>query len=187
MDVTEEDERLFTVEEYAALREPDSVRSELVRGRIVREPPPSAPHGFTQARLGRYLDAFVEEEGLGFVLTETGVVTDADASRPTVRGPDVLFVSRERLPGALPDGYLTVAPDLVVEVVSPSNTASDIQDRVLEYLDEGVRLVWVVDPMARTATTYRSRSRIAILDEDGELDGEEVLPGFRLPLTKVLP
>lgn len=182
---THRDERRLTIEEYARLDEPDDVRSELVRGRLVREPRPGAPHGRSQTRLARLLDGFAEEHDLGLVLTDVGVVIDERA--PTVRGPDVLFVSRHRLSGPLPDGFLDVAPDLAVEIVSPGNTASGIQEKVLEYLDAGTRLVWVVDPGSRTATIYRSGQDARIVDEDEELDGEDVLPGLRVPLKSVLP
>lgn len=182
---TRHHDRRWTIEEYARLDEGDEVRTELVRGRLVREPRPAAPHGHTQARLAHHLVAFVEERDLGVVMTDVGVVLDPDA--PTVRGPDVLFVSRERLSGSLPEGFLEVAPDLAVEIVSPANSVSAIQDKVLDCLDAGTRNVWVVDPSSRTATVYRSRRDAAILGEDDELEGGEVLPGFRVPLRDVLP
>lgn len=182
---TRHDERRWTIEEYARLDEGEEVRTELVGGRLVREPRPAAPHGRTQARLARRLDAFVEERELGVVMTDVGVVLDPEG--PTVRGPDVLFVSHERLPSPLPEGFLEVAPDLVVEVVSPSNAVSEVQAKVLDHLEAGTREVWVVDPGSRTATVYRSRHDAAILGEDEELEGGEVLPGFRVPLEDVLP
>lgn len=144
-------ERHLTIEEYGRLDESDHVRSELVRGRLVSEPRPAAPHGRVQALLARHLDLFVEENGLGRVLTDVGVVIDRAAD--TVQGPDVLFVSDERLGGPLPDGFLEVAPDLAVEIVSPSNSASDMQRKVLEYLTPAAAR-WVVDPASlRSAPT----------------------------------
>lgn len=175
----------LTIEEYARLDEPDEFRTELVRGRLVREPRPGTPHGYCQALLTRHLVDFVAERDLGVVLTDVGVVIDGVAE--TVRGPDLVFVSYERLSGPLPDGFLEVAPDLAVEIVSPGNTASGIQEKVLEYLDAGAGMVWVVDPGSRTATTYRSRHDAEILSEDEDLEGGEVLPGLRLSLKSVLP
>lgn len=178
-------ERTYTLEEYERLHEPDEYRSEMVHGMLVREPPLGMRHGRTQTLLARHLDRFVEEHGLGIVATEVGVVIDERG--PTVRGSDVLFISHERLAGPLPDGFLRVAPDLAVEIVSPSNTASEIQQKVLEYLAAGSRMVWVVDPRSRTATVFRSRHDAEIVEEGEVLDGGDVLPGLRLPLASVLP
>lgn len=175
----------LTIEEYARLREPDDVRSELVRGRLVREPRPAVPHGYVQVELSRVLSNFVREHEVGVVLNDVGVVIEEDP--PTVRGPDVLFVSNDTLGSPLPEGFLTVAPDLAVEIVSPSDTASQIQEKVVEYLGFGSRMVWVVDPGSRTATIYRSFQDAEVVREDEELTGGSVVPGFRVRLAEVLP
>ena len=179
------DPESLTIEEYARLREPDDIRSELVRGRLVREPRPAVPHGYVQVELSRVLSTFVKEHGIGVVLNDVGVVLEEDP--PTVRGPDVLFVSNDALGSPLPEGFLTVPPDLAVEIVSPSNTAAQIQERVLEYLDFESRMVWVIDPTSRTATVYRSRRDAEIVAENEELTGDRVIPGFRVRLAEVLP
>jgi Uma2 family endonuclease len=178
-------ERTYTLEEYERLEEPDEYRSELVRGMLVREPPPGLPHGRTQTLLARHLDHFVEEHGLGIVATEVGVVIDERG--PTVLAPDVVFVSRGRLPAPLPAGFLRMAPDLAVEIVSPRNTVSEVQEKVLMYLDAGTRMVWIVDPRSRTATVYRSRHDVEIVAEGEVLEGGDILPGLRLPLSGILP
>jgi Uma2 family endonuclease len=92
------------------------------------------------------------------------------------------YVSRERMP-PLGRKYWRMAPDLAVEILSPSNSASDVQEKVLEYLAAGSRLVWIVDPARRTVTVYKSARDIRILGAGEALTGEEVLPGFRLPLA----
>ncbi len=117
--------------------------------------------------------------------TEVGVVIDERG--PTVLAPDVVFVSRDRLSMPLPAGFLQTAPDLAVEIVSPGNTVSEVQEKVLMYMDAGTRMVWVVDPRSRTATVYRSRHDVEIVAEDEHLDGGDVLPGLRLSLASVLP
>lgn len=176
---------LLSVDEYARLQESEEYRSELVRGILVREPRPGAYHGRTQARLAERLNAHVEREALGSVFIDVGVVIP---DRPrTVRGPDVAFYARNRVPDPLPEGFLTSVPDLAIEIVSPSNTLSDLLDKVREYLDAGTPLVWVVDPGSRTATVYRSRRDIRLLAEDEVLDGGDVVPGFRVALEEVLP
>ena len=105
----------------------------------------------------------------------------------TVRAPDVWFVSRGRYPDAeRKRGFWQLAPDLAVEVLSPSNLASDMLKKIDEYLSLGVRLVWVIDPESRRAWVFRAGRATVVVLEDGSLDGEDVIPGFRLPLADVL-
>lgn len=177
--------RLLSVEEYARLQETDEYRSELVRGKLVREPRPGPRHGRTQARLAAELDTHVEKEGLGSVFTDVGV--EIPGQPRTVRGPDLAFYVSDRLPDPLPEGFLDAAPDLAVEVVSPSNTVSELVEKVKEYLEAGTRLVWVVDPGSRTATVYRSLDDVRILTEEESLDGADVVPGFRVTVREILP
>lgn len=154
-----------------------------MRGRLVREPRPGTEHGWLQVELARRLAAFVEERGFGgIVASDFGIVLSTEP--PTVRGPDLGYVSAERLPAeGIPVGFLRAAPDLAVEIVSPSNTASEIQERVLDYLDAGTRLVWVVDPATRSASVYRSREDITVVSGDEALAGGDVLPGLRVSLA----
>lgn len=179
------DVRHLTIAEYADLQEPDDVRSELVGGVLVREPRPGFGHGQVISALDHALHGFVKEHALGVVLVDVGVVLSRDP--PTVRGPDLLFLAADRIPEPRPEGFLEIAPDLAVEVVSPSNRAGEIQEKVTEYLDGGVRMVWVLDPASRTGTVYRSRDDIRLLTAEDELDGGEVVPGFRMRLGDVLP
>lgn len=105
---------------------------------------------------------------------------------PTVRGPDIAFLAKRRLPPeGVPVGFWPGAPDLAVEIVSPSNRAGEIQEKVLEYLAAGAHLVWVVDPSTQSVATYRSREKIRILTADNTLEGSDVLPGFRLSLSEL--
>jgi Uma2 family endonuclease len=176
-------ERSLSLEEFQRLPEEED-RIELVRGRLVREPRPGARHGWLTGRLVGELEPFVRERGLGLVVTETGFLLSDDP--PTVRGPDAAFIAAENLPPqGIPDGFWTVAPQLAIEVVSPSNAASEIRQKVLEYLAAGTRLVWVVDPATRSVTAYRSRDEIRLLTVADELDGADVLPGFRLGLSEL--
>ena len=92
-------------------------------------------------------------------------------------------VARDRLP-ADPRGFARLAPDLAVEIVSPSNTVSEIQGKVFDYLDAGTKLVWVVEPRGRTVTVCRSRDEIRILTSDQEIEGGEVLPGFAIEVSE---
>ncbi len=177
-------ETVLTLEQFQRLPEEDLHRIELVRGRLVREPRPGAEHGWLTGKLIGELEPFVRDRGIGLVVTETGFLLSNDP--PTVRGPDVAFIAAEDLPPeGVPVGFWTVAPRLAIEVVSPSNTASEIRQKVLEYLAAGTRSVWVVDPPTRSVTTYRSRDEIRLLTMADELEGADVLPGFRLPLSEL--
>lgn len=177
--------RLLSIEEFARLRESEEHRSELVRGVLVREPRPGAYHGRTQARLAERLNAYVERHDLGSVFTDVGV--EIPGQPRTVRGPDIAFYAADRVPDPLPEGFLKTAPDLAIEIVSPSNTASEMLEKVKEYLEAGSSLVWVVDPGSRRTTVYRSPQDSRVVKEGETLDGEEVVPGFRVVLNEVLP
>ena len=175
---------ILTIEEFEKLPEEDAYRVELVRGRLVREPRPAAMHGLLLARLASAIETFAREHGLGLTFADVGFVVAQDP--PTVRGPDLAFVSAEaaRREG-LPRTFWRIAPDLAIEILSPSNTAAEIQEKVLEYLTVGSRQVWVVDPKTRSVTVYRSASEIKILRGEDVLDGADVLPGFQLSLPEL--
>ncbi|MGH7556403.1 MAG: Uma2 family endonuclease [Gemmatimonadota bacterium] len=171
----------LTIEEFERLPD-EASRMELVRGHVVREPPAGFEHGGIAAQIASCLNPFVRRHALGKVVgAETGFVLFDDP--PTVRAPDVAFVARERLPTD-PRRFARRAPDLAVEIVSPSNTLPEIQAKVFDYLNAGTRLVWVVEPRGRTVTVYRSRDEIRILTLGQEVEGSEVLPGFRIEVSE---
>jgi Uma2 family endonuclease len=104
-----------------------------------------------------------------------------------VRSPDVSFIAAQRLAGhPLSDDFSDLPPDLAVEVLSPSERPRHVLDKVGEYLEAGVRLVWVIDPQKAKAVVYRSLSDVSELTGDDELDGGDVLPGFRCRLSEIL-
>lgn len=157
----------------------DGRRRELVRGELRTMPPAGFRHGLVCTHVIARLSAFVHEHSLGAVVSnDTGFILERDPD--TLRGPDVAFVAAERVPEDQA-GFAELAPDLVVEVVSPSDRVQDVNQKAREYLDAGVRLVWVVDPRSRTATVHRPDGGTVLIG-DAALDGEDVLPGFRLPL-----
>ena len=167
---------------FAGLPEEDAYRIELVRGRVVREPRPGARHGWLVQKLFSALHAHVEQHRLGIVINETGFLLSVDP--PTVRGPDLAVILSENLPREeLPEGFWTMPPDLVVEVLSPSNSAVEIHEKVVDYLTAGSRLVWVVDAHTRTVIVYGSRDESRLLTLDCDLEGGEVIPGFRISVA----
>lgn len=134
--------------------------------------------------IGRLLGNFVAPRKLGLVSGEAGM---ARLFPGLVRIPDVAFASWQRLPGgSVPrDPVPDLVPDLVVEVLSQGNTELEMERKRGEYFGAGVRLLWVVDPDARTATVYSGPDRVETLTESDTLDGGDVLEGFRLPLREV--
>ncbi|MBI4521585.1 MAG: Uma2 family endonuclease [Gemmatimonadetes bacterium] len=177
---------LLTAEEFQRLPDdPQGGRMELVRGRVVREPPPKPVHGGLDASFAARLYQFVKQRRLGVVFTNVGFILGVDPD--TVRGPDLSFVSKERIPpGGYTSGeYWRMAPDLAVEILSPSNTAAEIEEKVAEYLAAGGRLVWVVNPKRRTVRVYGSGGAVRTLTVGDVLEGEDVLPGFRLSVAKL--
>ena len=169
--------KLMTADELLRLPD-DGKRYELIEGVLNEMSPAGTTHGLTAMRAGAILFTFVHQRDLGEVFAaETGFVLSTDPD--TVRPPDAAFVAAERLPtGDLPAGYMCLAPDLVVEVVSPSDTASELQSKVCTWLDTGCRLVWVVYPATRSVTVYRSREDVRVLGEGDALDGSPVFEGF---------
>jgi len=174
--------RTYSIEEYAELPDEDDAVVELVGGMLVREPIPGPEHGALTVDLAAALRAHARRRGLGRVYAETGYILST--SPPTVRGPDVSFVAASRpVVRGTPGGYIQGAPDLAVEIVSPSNRAGPMQAKVAEYVSAGALLVWVVYPRSRTVAVHVSRTEVHMLGMGDALDGCDVLPGFRLPLA----
>src|SRR5262245_29795571 len=166
-----------TLEEYYAYH-PDDRKYELLAGWIVGEPHPGFDHAWICNKIAWLLNCFVRPRGLGFVLVGEGGFLLAQQP-PTVRIPDVSFVRQERgLQGIGTFRPLPGAPELAVEVLSPSNRRGEIHAKVADYLAAGCPLVWVVDPVGRSVAVYRKLLFPTVLGEDAELDGGDVLPGF---------
>ena len=176
----------LTVEDFYALPDDDGAKHELQAGVLLAEPLPGMQHGWMAARIAALLARHVQEHRLGAVFSnDTGYILAR--SPDTVRGPDVSFVSGERLgTTGLPAGPFPGAPDLAVEVLSPSNTPAAIRAKVADYLAAGTHLVWIVDPAGRTVTTYRTLLAPRVLAEPEVLDGEDVVPGFRISVAELL-
>jgi Uma2 family endonuclease len=170
---------LIGAQSYARLPD-DGWRTELVRGRVVREPQPGFEHGRLQARIVELLRNHIREVGLDLICVgNVGALVAEDPD--TVRGPDVAVVRRDRVPAGSGPGFLRGAPDLAVEVVSPSNSAAELQEKVAEYLGGGARCVWVVYPATRTVVVNDSVRTATVIRHDEPLLAGDVLPG--LPFT----
>jgi Uma2 family endonuclease len=172
----------LTVEVYATLPD-DGFRTELVRGRVIREPQPAFEHGRLQARLAELLGQHIREAGLDLVCVGNfGVITSEVPA--TVRGPDAAVISKDRLPDLHGTGFLRGAPDLAIEIVSPSNRPAEIAEKTAEYLATGARAVWVVYPKSRTIAVHTS-THATTLSESDTLDGDGTIPGLRIPVASL--
>lgn len=176
---------LMTASEFASRPRPaDGSREELVRGEITMTPPPGFEHGYVQTNIATLLNVHVRKHKLGRVVVETGLVTENDPD--TVRGPDVSFWSKERLPmDQTPQGYPEVAADLCVEVLSPDDPMAKVSKKLEEYFTRGVRLVWVVNPRTRTVVVYGSLTDHETIEADGYLEGGDVVPQFRCAVAEI--
>jgi Uma2 family endonuclease len=145
--------------------------------------PAGGKHGGLALKGGRVIGDFVDAHQLGYTTAaETGYILFKNPNgKDTVRAPDVGFVAAHRLPEGLPDGYIPFAPDLAVEIVSPTDTAEDIHEKVTDYLKYGTRLVWVYYPKSKTAVVHMPGKTYPVA-ADGLLDGGDVLPGFKMSL-----
>lgn len=190
-------QREYTPEDLLAM--PDGKNFELVDGRLVERhrttpPPRGEDHmGFVSdqiaARLLQRLANFCDEHPLGWaLLPNSGGFQGLPGSSRRVRKPDVAFVRYGRFPGEqLPPGNAHLAPDLAVEVVSPNDTYEDVDEKIEEYLRASVRLVWIISPKNHTIRGYRVNGSSHSLRENDELDGEDVVPGFRCPVRDLFP
>jgi Uma2 family endonuclease len=159
------------------LRMPDDgFRYELIDGELRKMAPTGSRHGRVVLNVTTPLDQFVRENDLGVVFAaETGFKLRADPD--TVRAPDVAFVTKQHF-AQVGDvtGYWPGAPDLAIEVLSPGDRFSEVEEKVFDWLDAGTRLVIVLDPRKRTGTAYRSRSNIRVYTDTETLDASDVVP-----------
>ena len=168
--------KLVTAEEFAAYPEPlDGSKQELLRGEVITMPPPKYRHGLIQLQIGYLLKCFVIPRKLGWVVVESGMLIERDPD--SVFGPDVAFTSIARHPNR-PEGYLEIPPDLVVEVLSPDDRRKHVREKIKDYVKNGVKLVWLVDPEMRTVTVYAGSLRGTEIDEAETITGGDVLPEF---------
>lgn len=171
---------LITGEEFAEMMDLGSC--ELVEGRIVEMSPTGDEHAGIELTIGMVLKSFVSARSLGKVrVGEVGVYTHRTPD--SVRGVDVLYISNERYARKGNKAFLDVAPDLIVEILSPSNGAIEMTRKLREYFAIGVRLVWLVDPDTRSVLAYRAFTDVREFTANDELPGDDVLPGFSVKVA----
>ena len=162
---------------------PDQERFELVQGELVPMSPPGFDHGCIVLDVAAVLREFVQAGKLGLVAVEAGFCVSHDPD--TVRSPDVAFVRAERIPPGGVRAFFQGAPDLAIEVISPSDRASEVISKAQDWLQSGCTVVWVIDPETKTVTVYSNGPQTLFLSASDTLTCDELLPGFRLSIAQM--
>lgn len=183
--MTQQSEKLMTAQEFWELygARKSFPKRELVRGEVVEMAPVGGIHGGVAANLVVALHPYVRQNNLGRVMVQTGYRLRRDPD--TVSAPDVSFIRAERIPEGLPRGFVEGPPDLAVEVVSPSDTAAEMEGKVHDYLRNGAQRVWVAYSGARRVLAYSHDGTVRWYHEGDNLEDEELLSGFSLPLVEL--
>jgi Uma2 family endonuclease len=175
-------ERLITAEELFQM--PDLGRCELVRGEIIMMSPAGSEHGRIVWNLTLLLGNFIKSHKLGTMRgAETGFIIKHNPD--TVLAPDAAFISADRLPEKNPQGFYDGTPDLAIEVRSPNDRASKVQEKIRDWLDAGCRAVWIVDPETKSVTIYKSTHDIAVLNASDTLTDTQMLPSFSAVVSEI--
>ena len=179
---------LLTADEFYDFCCSNDGRYELIRGEVIELPPANDQHGEISVNIGTAFNIYSRRRGVGRTRVETGYQLEQNPD--TVRGPDVSLVLLPRGTSvALTGRFVPGAPDIAVEVVSPSNTTTEMERKVGEYLAAGAQRVWVVYPSTAGALSsvviYRSDGAVQTFTGEEVITDEELLPGFSLPLSEI--
>jgi Uma2 family endonuclease len=174
---------LMTAEELMQLPD-DGFRYELINGELKKMPPPGPPHGRIAFRLSSALGPFISEHELGEGFTEIGFKLTSNPD--TVLAPDLAFLTNECFAkGRDREGYWLGAPDLAVEVLSPSDRPGKVKQRISRWFSLGAKQLWIVDPKHSTVSVYRSESDVTTFSGSDYLEAQDLFPGFRISLDKI--
>jgi len=177
--------RSITPDDLLAM--PDGNSFELVNGELV-EKNVSVLSSYVEGVLLYKLTDYCKAQQAGFVFPSSLGVRCFSGDPMKVRRPDVFFVRIERMGSSYwHDGFLTISPDLAAEVISPNDLASEVSEKVEEYLAAGVALVWVIDPEVETVVIHRADGSVTKLHKNDELQGENVIAGFRCQVAELFP
>ncbi len=169
--------RRMTADEFFRMETPLAGKYELVKGEVVHMPPPGIRHSKVQGKIYLYLSIFLMKNPLGQVFVEAGAFIERDPD--TVRGPDVSYYSEERMPlDSDVIAYNELPPEWAIEVRSPHDRRRAVREKIEEYFDAGVRLVWIAEPEDRTITAYTSPTESKAFFSGDTITGGGVLPRF---------
>ena len=177
---------LMTAAELLAMPDDGFHRYELVKGELITMAPAGGEHGAIGIKAAIRIGNFIEANDLGVVFNaDTGFIIESDPD--TVRAPDVSFVRKERIPtDGIPKGFIPGAPDLAVEVISPSDSYTEVAEKVAQLLEAGTQLVVLIDPRTRTVALHHQGGAIDRLTEANTLTLGDVLPGFECSIAELL-
>ncbi len=175
-----------TREEFSAIAaaNPDLQLERGVNGELIVNPPTGGESGRRNMKIGRYLDEWTDHYG--------GVCFDSSSGfnlpNGSTRAPDASWLRQDRwnaLTQQEKDGFVPLCPDFVLELRSPSDNLSTLEDKMQEYMENGARLGWLIDPQNQRVEVYRVRGNVEVLEQPEVLSGEDVLPGFILQLNQI--
>lgn len=173
---------LLTADDLARMPDDDSVQLELDEGELISMPPAGEDHGYIEVDLVSLLHDFVKKNKLGRVY---GGDTGFRLNDRTVLSPDVAFVRRERVEAVRSKSFANGAPDLAVEILSPSDTVRRINRKVKQYLTAGCHTVWLVYPESQTVDVFEASGAERTLRSEEILEAPEILPGFSLKVAEL--
>ena len=183
--------RLYTVDDvWEMLCQPGSDQGyELIDGELIEMAPTNSVHSWLAPEISGYIRAFAKPRKLGFSLSEGGFSASGDEH--LLLAPDLAFVRSERMPIPFPKPFFDFMPDLAVEIISPGNSTAELRRKARIFLSNGTSLVWIIDPQSRSAEVWRINdggdTETESFGVNGVLRGEDVLPGFALPMRELLP
>lgn len=176
-------QQLMTAEDLWQL--PDTgMRHELIDGELVEIMPPGGVHGAIAVILSTLLRVWAKQQRRGYIGVEAGYILKRNPDK--VRGPDVSYVRAESIPASgVPEGFWTIAPDLAIEVVSPTETAEEIREKVRDFLVAGTSIVWVVYPRSREVIVHLPNGTAQTYDENAVLTSPTILPNFSCTVAEL--
>ncbi len=169
----------LTLEEFAQLS--DVMRHEISEGELMTMAPPKSLHSRIAKAIFNMIQAALRESSWGETFMEAGYLLSREPL--TVRQPDVSVLRKERIQSTPPDDYFEGAPELAVEIVSPSHSAQDLEIKIEQYLHSGAKQIWVLYPKTKRVHVFTPGSQLAILDETQTLEGGDLLPGFSVKVA----
>ena len=175
---------LMSLAEFERLPD-DGMLHELNEGELVKVVHPKFRHSDVAHRIYDEISWFLRGQPLGRVLFEAGYVLSQDP--PTLRVPDVSFLSAERLRNVSPDDWIHGAPELAIEVVSPPDSAEDLDQKVRQYLASGTRSVWIVYPRTETVHVHRPNENPVVIAGEERLAEPAILPGWSMTAGDLFP
>jgi Uma2 family endonuclease len=170
----------ITLEEFERLPD-DGNKHELSEGILITMPPPVSLHSLVLTQVLEVLQAYLRQNPVGRAMPEAGYFLFRYP--PTVRQPDISVLSKERIQATPKDSWFEGAPEIAVEVVSPSDSAQDLEIKTKQYLQAGAKQVWVLYPATRTVHVSRPNTPVVVLDEIQTLTGGDLLPGFSVKVA----